>query len=286
MDYTISQIRQLLLQNGFSFKKELGQNFLVDPNICPRMAAACGCGGIGVIEVGPGAGMLTRELAKVAKKVVAVEIDQRLKPVLEAVLQGYDNAFVVYGDILELDIPELINEHFEGMEVVLCANLPYNISSAVVMRALSCGGRLNSLTVMLQKEMAMRICAAPPGREVGAISLAVHYYSLPKSLFSVPAGCFFPAPKVDSRVIRLDVYKEPPVRAKSEEMFFTAVRAAFSQRRKTISNSLSQIYGKETALFALEAAGISPGLRAEQLSVAQFCAVADALLEREDMKWA
>ena len=240
------------------------------------MAAGSGWDDIGVLEVGPGAGMLTNELAKRAKKVVAVELDKRLAPVLAETVGDLENVEIVFSDALKLDLPAFIKEHFGSMPVVVCANLPFYISTELIMRFLESGAKFKGITVLLQKELAVRLCAVPPSRECGAVSVTVHYRSNPEILFDVSRGSFLPAPNVDCQVIRLNIYDEPPVKAADESAFFKVVRAAFGQRRKTLHNSLSVLSGKEKAAAVLAAADIEPRMRAEQLSVADFCRLADA----------
>lgn len=276
----ISYVKGVLAGHGFTFSKALGQNFLINPSVCPKMAAMCGCGkDVGVIEIGPGAGVLTAELANVAYKVVAVELDKRLLPVLEETLAGYDNVTVINGDAMKLDFVKLIQEQFNGGKVVICANLPYYITSPVIMRLLEEKLPIDSLTVMVQKEAAMRICAAPGTRESGAISAAVYYYAQPELLFRVSAGSFLPAPKVDSAVIRLNILKKPPVAAADEAMFFKVVRAAFLQRRKTLANSLSAGLAMSKADIAalLTDTAIPSNARAEEMTMQQFADIANAL---------
>lgn len=272
-----SEIKLLLQEKGFTFSKGLGQNFLINPGICPKMAAESGCEGIGALEIGPGAGVLTAELAGLAKKVVAIELDRRLEPVLEQTLAGYENIALVFGDALKIDLHALLKEQFGDMPVVICANLPYYITSELLMRFLEERLAVEAITVMLQKEAAVRICAPPGSRECGAVSIAVRYYSQPKSLFDVSRGSFFPPPNVDSRVIRLTIHKTPPVRPKDEKVFFGVVKAAFGQRRKTLSNSLSALQDKEVLMQVFQKLGLSPLLRAEQLSLEDFCRISDAL---------
>ncbi len=276
MPLTAAEINETLKKHGFSFTKSIGQNFLINPSVPPKMAAGSGCDGIGVLEVGPGAGMLTCRLAERAKKVVAVELDKRLAPVLAETVGGLENVEVVFSDALKLDLPAFLKEHFGGMPVVVCANLPFYISTELIMRFLESGAKFKGITVLLQKELAVRLCAVPPSRECGAVSVTVHYRAKPEILFDVARGSFLPAPNVDCQVIRLNIYDEPPVRAENEAAFFSVVRAAFNQRRKTLHNSLSVLSGKEKAAAVLAAAGIDPRLRAEQLSVADFCSIADA----------
>ena len=277
----IGTIKDILSRHGFTFSKALGQNFLINPSVCPRMASCSGAGkGVGVIEVGPGIGVLTNELCQLADKVVAVELDKRLLPVLDETLAEYDNIKVVNADVLELDLNQLIKDEFDGLEVVVCANLPYYITSPVIMKLLEDRLPISAITVMVQKEAAQRICAEVGSRMSGAVTVSVNYYAKPQMLFGVSAGSFMPAPKVDSEVIRLDILKEPPVQA-DEGLFFAVVRAAFSQRRKVISNSLSAGLGKskEEILAVLEAANVPPTARAEKLSLEDFAAIANAIGE-------
>ena len=269
----ISVIRDVLSRHGFSFSKGLGQNFLINPTVCPRMAEMGNAKpGWGIIEIGAGVGVLTAELARRADKVVCIEIDSRLLPVLDETLAEFDNIKIVNEDVLKVDLHKLIEQEFEGMPVAVCANLPYYITSPIIMNLLEAHLPITSLTVMVQKEAAARLCAEPGSREVGAVSIAVRYYSDPKILFQVSRGSFLPAPDVDSTVIRLDVRDRPPVEVGSEEQFFKVVRAAFSQRRKTLPNTLSAGLGipKAQAIEMLEKAGIPTNLRAEQLTLDQF----------------
>ena len=274
-------IKEVLSRHGFHFSKALGQNFLINPGVCPRMAAECGAQGCkGVIEVGPGIGVLTWELSQVAQKVCAVELDSRLFPVLEETLAGRDNVKLVPGDVMKLDLNQLIRQEFGGGPVCVCANLPYYITSPVILRLLEEGLPLTSITVMVQKEAAQRLCAAPGERECGAVSVAVHYRSQPKLLFQVGRGSFLPPPKVDSAVLRLDLRQEPPVSVADEDWFFRVSRAAFAQRRKTAANSLSATLGlpKPQVEQALAAAGAAENVRAERLTLEQLAALANALL--------
>ena len=269
----ISVIRDVLSRHGFSFSKGLGQNFLINPTVCPRMAEMGNAKpGWGIIEIGAGVGVLTAELARRADKVVCIEIDSRLLPVLDETLEEFDNIKIVNEDVLKVDLHKLIEQEFAGMPVAVCANLPYYITSPIIMNLLEAHLPIASLTVMVQKEAAARLCAEPGSREVGAVSIAVRYYSDPKILFQVSRGSFLPAPDVDSTVIRLDVRDRPPVEVGSEEQFFKVVRAAFSQRRKTLPNTLSAGLGipKAQAIEMLEKAGIPTNLRAEQLTLDQF----------------
>lgn len=276
----ISVIRDVLSRHGFSFSKGLGQNFLINPTVCPRMAEMGNAQpGWGMIEIGAGVGVLTAELAQRADKVVCIEIDSRLLPILDETLAEYNNIKIVNQDVLKVDLHKLIAEEFPNMPVAVCANLPYYITSPIIMNLLESRLPISSLTVMVQKEAAQRICAMPGSREVGAVSIAVRYYCEPKVLFQVSRGSFMPAPDVDSTVIRLDIRKQPTVDVKREEDFFRVVKAAFSQRRKTLSNTLSSGLSMNKTQIAelLERAGIASNLRAEQLSMQQFADIANAL---------
>lgn len=275
----ISYIKELLARHGFQFSKKLGQNFLINPSVCPRMAAACGADkGSGVLEIGPGFGVLTNELAKTANKVVSVELDDRLPPVLAETLAAHDNVKIVWGDVMKIDLPALLQEEFGDMPVHVCANLPYYITSPILMLLLESKLAVEDITVMVQKEAAARLCAKPGTRECGAVSLAVQYYAEPETLFQVSRGSFMPAPNVDSAVIRLQLRKEPPVTVKDEAKLFSVIRAAFNQRRKTLPNTLAAVgYGKEQVIAAMENSGIPATARAEQLTLPQFAALSDAL---------
>ena len=282
-------VRTVLARNGFHFSRSLGQNFIVDPDICPKMADLCGVSeNSGALEIGPGFGVLTRELSARAKKVVAVELDRSLEPVLRETLADCPNVRLVWGDVMKLDLGELIRTEFPGMDVAVCANLPYYITSPVVMRILEEKLPVSSLTGMVQKEAAERLCAAPGTRACGAVSISVQYYSEPEILFEVPHSCFYPQPKVDSAVIRLTVRKTPPVSVRDERMFFLLVRAAFGQRRKTAVNSVSAGLGlpKPRVAEAFAAVGIPPETRAEQLAMSRFAELADRLSENESSEGA
>ncbi len=275
-----SEIKALLEQNGFRFSRALGQNFLINPSVCPRMAEAAVPGPeYGVIEVGPGIGVLTVELARRAEKVVSVELDERLLPILRETLADCPNAKVVSGDILETDLHRLIAEEFtrpDGtrMPLVLCANLPYYITSPVLMKLLSEDLPLESVTVMVQKEAADRLCAEVGTRAAGAVTVAVQYYAEAEQLFFVSKGSFLPAPKVDSEVIRLTL-RERGDDDFDADGFFRMVQAGFSQRRKTIMNSFSAALGMSKAELGdlLDALDISRTARIEQLTMDQLIAV-------------
>ena len=275
----IGTIKDILHRHGFTFSKALGQNFLINPSVCPRMAELSGAkNGVGVVEIGPGIGVLTNELCKLADKVVAVELDKRLLPVLDETLAEYDNIKVINADVMELDLNALIADEFEGMDVVVCANLPYYITSPIIMKLLEDKLPIKAITVMVQKEAAQRICAEVGSRMSGAVTVSVNYYAKPSMLFSVSAGSFMPAPKVDSAVIRLDILSKPPVQT-NEKKFFAVIKAAFSQRRKVISNSLSSglSLSKEKTLEILKSANVPSNARAEKLSLDDFANIANNL---------
>lgn len=279
----ISVIKSVLSRHGFTFSKALGQNFIINPGVCPRIAEEGGAGeGVGVLEVGAGIGVLTAELAKRASKVVCVELDTRLLPVLDETLGEFDNVKIINGDILKVDLHRILEDEFGNMPVVVCANLPYYITSPVIMRLLESRLRINSVTVMVQKEAAVRLCADVGSRDSGAVTVAVNYYAEAQKLFDVSRGSFMPSPNVDSAVIRLDILKNPPIEISDEKFFFSMVKAAFSQRRKTASNGISSGMGipKPTVIEAIEAADLSPTVRAEVLTMEQLGRLCEELKKR------
>lgn len=269
----IKDIKKELEKHGFSFKKSLGQNFLIDPTVCPRMAEASADKTTGVLEIGPGAGVLTRELSRVAKRVVSVELDRRLQPVLEKVLDGCDNAKVIFNDIMKVDIHSIIAEEFSDCEKIsVCANLPYYITSPILMMLLENKYPIDNITVMIQKEAADRICAKVGSREAGAVTAAVSYYAEAYELFGVGRTSFIPQPNVDSCVIKLDVRKEPAIKIEDEKAFFKVVKACFAQRRKTLVNTVSNTLGvsKEEIKAALWEMGLQESVRGETLTMEQL----------------
>lgn len=273
-------ISDILKRHGFTFSKGLGQNFLVNPTVCPRMAEASGAGpGVGALEIGPGIGVLTAELAKRADRVVSLEIDQRLLPILQETLARFEQVKILNSDVLKTDLHRLIAEEFAGLEVVVCANLPYYITSPVIMKLLEENLPVKAVTVMVQKEAAQRLCALPGTRACGAVSAAVRFYAEPEILFPVSCRSFRPAPNVDSAVIRLQIRKEPPVEVLSRKKFFATVKAAFGQRRKTILNALTSLLAlpRDRVAQACQAAGLHASMRAEQLSLQDFAALSNAL---------
>ncbi|MBQ4616833.1 MAG: 16S rRNA (adenine(1518)-N(6)/adenine(1519)-N(6))-dimethyltransferase RsmA [Clostridia bacterium] len=275
----ISTVKMLLEKYGFRFSKALGQNFLINPSVCPRMAEACGATAeSGVLEVGPGIGTLTRELCRAAGKVVSIELDERLPALLAETMADFDNFTLVEGDALKMDLNALIAEQFGDRPVSVCANLPYYITSPLIMHFLESRLPIESITVMVQKEAAARLCAKQGSREAGAVTLAVQYYAEAEVLFDVSRGSFMPAPNVDSSVIRLTLRKDPPCDVKSENMLFAFIRAAFNQRRKTILNSLMGAgVTKAQIAAACDAAGIPQTARAEQLTLADFAALVNEM---------
>ena len=280
----ISTIRAVLEKNGFHFSKALGQNFLINPSVCPRMAALSGAADCaGAVEVGPGIGVLTWELSQVAKKVVSIELDKRLLPVLDETLADCDNVKILNADVMKLDLRRMIEEEFPGGEVAVCANLPYYITSPVIMRLLEERLPVTSITVMVQKEAAERLCAHPGERACGAVSAAVWYYAEPEILFQVSRGSFMPAPNVNSAVIRLRIRRTPPVEVADEPFFFRVVRAAFAQRRKTAVNSIANTLGrsKQAVAAAFDAAGVPQNARAEALTLEDFAALTAGLLQEK-----
>ena len=279
----ITTIKALFEKHGFSFTKSLGQNFLINPAVCPKIAEQGGCTmETCALEIGTGVGVLTKELALRSKKVVAVEIDKGLDPILQETLADFDNIEIVFADIMELDLHQLFKEHFSGEKAVVCANLPYYITSPVIMRLLEENLPITSLTVMVQREAADRICAPMGTRDCGAITAAVNYYSTPKRLFNVSRGSFKPAPNVDSSVIRLDIAKEKKYpQITDEKQFFRMIRAAFAQRRKQLLNPLSAELGisKSDLSEKLTKCGIKLTARPEELKMEDFVALYTAIYE-------
>ena len=276
----IQDIKALLARHGFRFSKSMGQNFLIESWVPRDIAEASGAGpGTGVLEVGPGIGPLTRELARRADRVVSVELDRSLLPILAETLAGCPNAQVCPGDILKTDIPGLVRERFAGLTPLACANLPYNITTPAI-TALIEAGCFASITVMIQREVARRICAAPGTADYGAFSVFCQYYTRPELLFDVPPECFLPAPKVTSSVLRM-VPCPPPPEVDDEAHFFRVVRAAFAQRRKTLVNSLSAALGtqlsKEELVSRVLSCGLPENIRGERLSISDFAVLSKAL---------
>ena len=278
----ISQIKQLLKNHQFKFTKSLGQNFITNPEICPNMAKMCSQNAdSAVLEIGPGIGVLTVELAKRFKKVVSVEIDKHLIPILAETTSGFNNIKVINDDILKVNLKDILkNEFSEYSEVNICANLPYYITSDIIMYILESNPGFNSLTVMIQKEAAQRICAEPGTRESGAISLVVRYYGTPEILFDVNRNCFIPSPNVDSCVIRIDLRNQNADKVKNPKFFFKVVKAAYSKRRKNLLNSLSSglNFTKDEVRKVLKICNIDSNFRAEQLKFQEFVSITEEFL--------
>lgn len=278
----IGTVKDILSRHGFSFSKGLGQNFIINPDICPKIAEnGNACKGFGILEIGTGIGVLTAELAKRADKVTAVEIDERLLPILKETLADFDNVKIVNEDVMKCDLKRLIAEEFSGLRTAVCANLPYYITSPVIMLLLESRLPIESITVMVQKEAAQRLCAKVGSRDSGAITVGVNYYGNVKKLFDVSRGSFMPSPNVDSAVMRIDLNSERRLDEESEKFFFKVVKAGFSQRRKTLANALSSVMGlpKEKVYTALSTVGMPETARIEQLDMEQLIAVSAELMK-------
>lgn len=276
----INEIKKLLDTSGFSFKKSLGQNFIIDGSVCPKMAELSCDENTGVIEIGPGVGVLTRELAKRAKRVVAIEIDERLKPILSKTLEDFNNIEVVFGDVMKLDLKKMIAEKFtDCKKVCVCANLPYYITSPIIMMLLESKLNIDSITAMVQAEAAERLCAKVGSRQAGAVTVAVDYYSSANILFDVKRECFLPSPKVDSAVIKLEIRQNPPINVNDEKTFFKVVKACFAQRRKTLLNTVSNTLSidKDVLRKILEEIDLEPTVRGEQLNITQLALLSDEI---------
>lgn len=279
-----NDIQALLLRHGFRFSKSMGQNFLIADWVPRNTAEASGADkNSGVLEVGPGIGPLTRELCQRAGKVVSVELDHRLYPVLAETLSEYDNFTLVEGDILKQDLSALVAEHFAGLRPILCANLPYNITTPLLTACVK-AKCFTSITVLIQKEVAQRICAQPGTADYGAFSLLMQYYTEPELLFTVPNTCFLPMPKVTSAVIRCITREKPPVAVQSEAMLWRAVKAGFALRRKTLANSLQTGFplSKQELTQIIASCGLPGDIRGERLCLADYARLADALYAATD----
>ena len=274
-------IQALLERHGFRFSKAMGQNFLIEGWVPRDIADASGAdAATGVLEIGPGIGPLTAQLAQRAGKVVSVELDARLYPVLRETMAGADNFTLIEGDAMKLDLAQIAAEYFAGLRPILCANLPYNITTPVLTKCVE-SRCFDSLTVLIQKEVAERICARAGTAEYGAFTVLMQYYTDPQLLFTVPPECFLPAPKVTSAVIHCPVRKAPPVQVASEAALWRTVKAAFALRRKTLVNSLQTGYSlpKEQLTAIVAACGLDPTVRGERLTLADFARLTNALQE-------
>ena len=280
MDLTdYNEIQALLRRNDFHFSKSMGQNFLIAPWVPEQIAGSAELDeDTAVLEIGPGVGCLTEQLAKRAGKVLAVELDRSLRGVLEETLGAYENVEILFGDILKQDIPALVRERFGGMRAVVCANLPYNVTSPLLTALLE-ADCFEAITVMIQREVARRICAAPNTPDYGAFSLFVQWHAETEMLFDVPPHCFHPQPKVTSSVIRLKRRKEKPFAVSDEKLLFRVIRTAFNQRRKTLPNALSAGLGLERGEIerALEKCGLDARVRGEALDLGAFVQITDEL---------
>ena len=277
----LSVIREVMQEAGITFRKEFGQNFLTNRMIPEDIAQSCADESESLIlEIGPGIGCLTKELAERYKRVVAVEIDKGLIPVLAKTLGEYDNVTVINADIMETDIAALVEEYSGGMPVSVCANLPYYITTPILMRLLESGVRFSSITVMVQNEVASRLVAPAGKSDYGAITAVLGYYGVARKLFKVSAGCFVPAPKVDSAVVRIDLYKEPIYTPRDERFFRDLIKAAFEMRRKTLTNAINAKFPsieKAKIAEALKTMGLDENIRGERLSTAEYVRLSDLL---------
>ncbi|MDP5276937.1 16S rRNA (adenine(1518)-N(6)/adenine(1519)-N(6))-dimethyltransferase RsmA [Chengkuizengella sp. 2205SS18-9] len=277
--------KEIIKKYGFSFKKSLGQNFLIDQNILERIVNAAQLDqSKGALEIGPGIGSLTQSLTQTAGKVVAIELDQRLIPILNDLLKHYDNIEVIHGDVLKLDLRTILEEQFkEQTEISVVANLPYYVTTPIIMALLENQLPIENIVVMIQKEVAERMVASPGGKEYGSLSIAVQYYCEPEMVLTVPHTVFIPQPNVDSAVIRLKLRKKPRVHIEDSEYFFKVVQASFAQRRKTIINNLtSNLFTKDEKqklISILESCEINPSRRGETLSIEEYARLSNRLRE-------
>lgn len=277
-----NEIQALLARHGFKFAKSLGQNFLIDEQVPYDIAAASEADeNCGVLEIGPGIGCLTDQLCKRAGKVVSVELDSRLYGVLGETMASYPNFTLIEGDAMKLDFARVVHDHFSGLTPVLCANLPYNITTPILTKIVE-SGVFESLTVLIQKEVAQRICAKPGTADYGAFTLLMQYYTEPELLFFVPPTAFLPAPKVTSAVLHCRTRKTPAVQVSDEAAFWRTVRAGFALRRKTLVNSLQTGWTlpKENLTEAIAACGFAPDIRGERLNLSDYAALTEELLKR------
>lgn len=279
----IKTIKQIMAMFSINFRKEFGQNFLTNKMVVEDIADNC-CDDANstILEIGPGIGSLTRELAERYKNVISLEIDNGLIPVLKYTLDEYKNTTVINQDVMKADLGEILAPYFESGKVSVCANLPYYITTPILMKLLESGLPFDYITVMIQSEVADRLCATPGDKNCGAITAVLNYYGTPEKLFKVSAGNFIPAPKVDSSVVRIKLHKDKPCKPTDEHTFFRTIRAAFEQRRKTLPNALSAVFGelsKEEITNIIAECGHDVNIRGEKLGVAEFTALSDRLYE-------
>lgn len=283
---TPTRTKEILDKYGFAFKKSLGQNFLIDVNVLENIIRHAGINkATGAIEIGPGMGALTEQLAIHADKVAAFEIDQRLLPILDETLADYDNVEIIHQDILKADVNEVIKEHFkEGQDIHVVANLPYYITTPILMKLVHDRLPVTSLTVMIQKEVAERMSAVPNIKSYGSLSIAVQYYTEARVVMNVPKQVFMPQPNVDSSILQLVIREEPPVQVNDEEFFFELIQASFAQRRKTLRNNLNRFLQnrleKQEVESVLEEAGIDGNRRGETLTMEEFATLSNTLCTR------
>lgn len=275
---------QVIQKHGFAFQKKFGQNFLIDAHVLDKIIAAAGVTADDmVLEIGPGIGTMTQYLAERARQVTAVEIDTNLIPILKETLSDYDNVTVINEDILKVDIKKLAEEYNAGKPIKVVANLPYYITTPIIMGLFESGVPIDNITVMVQKEVADRMQVGPGSKDYGALSLAVQYYAEPYIVANVPPNCFIPRPNVGSAVIRLTRHQTPPVEVKDRELMFKLIRASFNQRRKTLLNGLNNSpelsFGKEQIAAAIEQLGVPAAIRGEALTLEQFSRLSDLLGE-------
>ncbi len=277
----VRTVKGIMDRFGLSFRKEFGQNFLIDRSVVEEIAAECCENAYStILEVGPGIGTLTYELASTRKKVIALEIDRGLIPVLAHTLAEFDNVTVLNQDVMEADLGDILSDAFASGPVSVCANLPYYITTPILMKLLESGLPFDYITIMIQSEVADRLCAKAGGKDYGAITAVLNYYGEAERLFTVPADRFLPAPKVNSAVVRIRLYKERPFAPCNEALLFRTVKAAFGQRRKTLANALSTGFSelsKEQLLGVLERLGHRPDIRGERLDIREFIALSDAI---------
>lgn len=278
-----SEIKELLVRHGFRFSKSLGQNFLTAAWVPEQIAdSALIDSSTGVLEVGPGIGCLTEQLSRRAAKVISVELDKTLMPVLSETLTGCDNTEVLFADILKTNLEEIVKKDLAGLKPVVCANLPYNVTSPVLTKLVT-SGLFDAVTVMIQREVARRICAPAGDADYSAFGILMQWYTQPEILFDVPPSCFVPQPKVTSSVIRLVKREHPPLAVKNEEQMFALIRASFNQRRKTLVNAVSSnVKGidKDSFSAVLEECGFDVRVRGETLSISDFAAISDKISEK------
>lgn len=281
MDLTsVKNIKEIAAHFDFRFSKGLGQNFLTDPSVPEEIARAAEITD-GALEIGPGFGVLTQALAKTGKKVVSIELDERLLKVLEYTVGEYENVKIIHGDVMKLNLNNLITKEFGNEKISVAANLPYYITTPILTKLIESSLPLKNIVVMVQKEVADRICAEPGTKAYGALTVMCRYYTVPSIITQVSAGSFMPPPKVDSAVVKLHMCDKPNVDVKDGKMFFRVVKAAFAQRRKTLLNCLAHAFPlpKERLSELLENAGISPSVRGETLGLNEFASIADALTD-------